>query len=219
MNESSHLNDEGEEVTYRRPSIFSELPTGPGKWIFVVLGLGVAVMLFYAVRGLGSMRGDVSVRLQGQGVDQLKAGALVVVGTQPVGKVARIEILDSAPLAALEIERKQADRIPASSRFAVESLNDWIPGNIGVRISPPATSGGDKPIQDGALIHTPDRFLPLEIPPKFYLLIGAFVVIVAVIIVIVGLLRDWIRGSILILFTGIALFVVYRYLNGIISAP
>ena len=219
MDESSNQNDAGEDIEYRRPSIFRELPTGPGKWLLVILGLGTAAMLFYAVRGFGSIRGDVAIRLQGQGVDQLQAGALVVVGTQKVGKVARIEIRNSAPIADLEIERKQAVRIPGSSRFAVESLNDWIPGNVGVRIYRPETTGSDEPIVDGALVRTPDRFLPLEIPPKFYLLIAASVAIIVIIIVIVGLLRNWIRGGILILVTAIVLIAAYSYLNGLISPP
>jgi len=125
-------------------------------------------------------RENLHLSLHGAGVDRLQPGDRVVVAVEPVGHVQEVRADGNRAEARLVLKRRQAERIPWESEFRVESLNDWMPGNLGVRIRVPESRGGLEPLRDGAALRATDSFLPPEIPVRFYYLIGAAMLVVAI---------------------------------------
>jgi hypothetical protein len=221
---------ESNTMARKRPGSF---PTSPAdvadwpKWFWrmpprtraVVVGGAVALLavVIWSTSGWwasGGLAGNVHVDLHGAGVAELQPGARVVMGSIPVGEVVGREIRDGVPVAEVAVHGRHARQIPQSSRFEVDSLNQWMPGNLGVRIRGPKRPSDEPPLADGAEIETVDRALPPAVPERFYLLVGLSVAAVLVLALLARFLR-----SLAILLVGIAvLAAVLVYLSGTIAA-
>lgn len=166
-----------------------------------------------AARWFGSA-GDVRVYLRGPGVGELAVGAPVAIGSVQVGRVAGFDLRDGRQVADLRIERRYRRQVSAASRFQVCSLNHWVPGNLGVRVGPPAAGGNRGELVDGAVIQAADAVLPAEIPPRFYLLVAGSVLAMAVVVIVGKVLR-----SVATIVAGAAVILaVIAHLTGAISA-
>jgi hypothetical protein len=183
-------------------------------------GVGLAIpigLICWLVSGGSPLHGDLKVHLHGPNVDRLNVGVPVVLGTQRVGQVIRVASLDGRLVADLQLERAYAVQLPVDSQFSVESLNDWLPGNIGVRVHLPEAKTPFAPLRDGATIQAAELVLLAEVPPRFGILVLAAIVVLIVAIVIAGLLRDWIRRAITMLVAVAIIWGAYLYFSGVIS--
>jgi len=155
---------------------------------------------------------DVHVQLSGCGVSQLKPGAFVVLGTTVVGEVTKCD--NYAGVTELRIDKDYAAQVPCSSQFEVDSLNTWMPGNLGVRIRAPMVTN-ERAIADGARIQAVERVLPAVVPERFYWLIASCAGGLIVLIVLARVLR-----SLLLFALGCgAILAVAFYLHGTITPP
>ena len=82
---------------------------------------------------------DVRIELQGSGVSILKPGAGVIFGSTEVGQVEKVAESAGGSLAVVRLNKDFVATIPQASQFEVDSLNDWLPGNVGVRVFPAST--------------------------------------------------------------------------------
>lgn len=179
-------------------------------WLTIIVA---AMTAWRAVSGCFAGIGDLDVYLRGPGVTELHPGGWVVIGCQQVGRVAGFEVREGEQVAHLGIEGRYRSQIPSRSRFEVCSLNVWWPGRVGVRISAPEDSAPNVPVPDGALVQTCNTVLPVDIPPRFYLL----VVLMAVALVLLVLVGRALR-SVATIVSGIAIIVaVVVHLSGLIS--
>lgn len=197
-----------------------------------VLTLSIAVVVialtlvmftgFLATYWLGK-RGELDIYLYGKGVDCLEEGAMIVLDIQPVGQVRAIEMQGTRQTAHLVIDQEMSTQIRAGSIFRVESLNDWMPGNVGVRVYAPKDSAQSPPVEDDTVVQASDMFLPPEIPPKFYLLVvGALVVVSVTVALGVAAYRVFhqIGMAIGVFLIGLlVLSIAYQYFSGRISVP
>jgi len=94
----------------------------------------------------------------------------------------------------------------------VDSLNDWLPGNVGVRVFPTATDT-HPPMVDGSRVQTSARALPPWVPAGFYIVLAGIVVVLAGVVVVAWLMR---RVIVLVVAAAVIAGVIV-YLNGIIS--
>lgn len=199
------------------PSLVGRLNAVPrsvwGGSALVIVLLAAVPWLF----GFARFQSDYHVRLHGPGVDHLEVGAPVALGIQRIGQVTSVETHEGRITADLTIRRTHAMELPTETVFMVASLNDWLPGNVGVRVFVPETGHSFERLADGSLIHTPEQLLPIEIPPRFYLLIAVAVGLIIVVLVIAGLLRDWIRGVVMVLITLAIIAVAFLCLSRVIS--
>lgn len=178
--------------------------------------IAVAVVVWtggrWIVRAAGPQ--DVRIELHGPGVGQLKPGALVVLGSTEVGQVERVGELGGEATALMRVDKDFVSQISRTSRFEVDSLNDWLPGNVGVRVYPDMAEI-DSPLVDGARVRTSPRTTPPWAPWGFYVLVATTVLLLAGAMVVAWLMR---RVIVLIVFAGIMAGIIL-YLNGIISPP
>lgn len=216
--ETSRPNDFDDSDSYRpTTSPFQRIRNVPRRF-WAGAGLTVPVMLVCWLAAGGSpLQSDLKVQLHGPNVDRLDVGVPVVLGTQRIGQVTRVASLDGRLVADLQLERAYAAQLPADSQFSVESLNDWLPGNIGVRIHLPEVKTPFAPLRDGATIRASELVLLAEVPPRFGILVLAGIVVLIVAIVISGLLRDWLRRAITMLVAVAILWGAYLYFSGVIS--
>jgi hypothetical protein len=188
----------------------------------VVLALGSVIVLGIVTAKWLDARETMHVYLQGSGVDRLQPGSRVALGVQEIGQVATVELREGAHTAHLVMKRDLAGELPGTSAFQVESLNHWMPGNLGVRVYLPKAAGGAEPLADDVTILAQERFLPPETPVRFYYLIAVAVLVVAVTIAIAVVAARWINrlATLAILACGIlALLAVYAHFSGQITAP
>lgn len=157
---------------------------------------------------------DVRVELLGSGVGLLKPGARVVLGSTEVGQVEQVGESGGEATALVRVEKDFVSQISQSSGFEVDSLNDWLPGNVGVRVRP-ALSETRSPLVDGTRVRVAPRALPPWAPWGFYVVIAASVVVLAGVVVVAWMMR---RAILLIVFAAIFAGIML-YLNGIISPP
>ena len=153
---------------------------------------------------------DVHVRLSGCGVSQLRLGALVVLGTTVVGEVTKCD--DLAGVVELRIDKDHAAQVPRSSQFEVDSLNAWMPGNVGVRIRAPIVVE-DREIAEGARVQAVELVLPAVVPQRFYWLVASCAGVIVLLVVLARVLR-----SLLLLALGSgAILAVLFYFHGTIT--
>ena len=184
-------------------------------------GLAVIVVLGFVAARVIHARENVDVYMIGSGVDHLEEGAVVAMGMEPIGRVCDVGIRDGEHEAHLEIKREYAEQIPSTSQFGVESLNHWMPGNLGVRVDPRGATSAE-PIREDDRVRASNKFLPPEIPPRFYLLLlGAAFVIAGTIALALFLYKLVSKIAMLIaLAVGLLILVAaYQYFNGQITAP
>lgn len=157
--------------------------------------------------------GDLDVYLRGRGVDHLKEGAWVVIGSQQVGRVGGFEVREGEPVARLQVEGKYRRQIPSTSRFEVSSLNVWVPGRVGVRILCSTQPLKSEPLPDGALVQTANTVLPADVPPRFYLLVAASIAGLIGLSILAKVMK-----SVAVVVSGVALIVaIIAHLSGLVS--
>lgn len=185
--------------------------------------MAVLIGLSWLAAGLLGLTGDVDVYLQGNYVDQLDEGAPVAVGTIPIGRVTEVSLREGRPTARLQLDRQHTAGISADSRFSVESLNDWMPGNVGVRVYPPAQPGDAPQIKQGASVEAINHaFAPPHVPPKFFLLVGLGLVVLIVVGVLAVVLYRWVSAlsTLIAVALGIAILLFgYLYFQNNITSP
>ncbi|MFC1596999.1 hypothetical protein ACFL5Q_03540 [Planctomycetota bacterium] len=184
-------------------------------------GLAVIVVLGFVATRVIHARENVDVYMFGSGVDHLEEGAVVAMGVEPIGRVCDVRIRDGEHEAHLAIKREYAEQIPSTSEFQVESLNHWMPGNLGVRVDPRGPTSAE-PIRDDDRVQASNNFLPPEIPPKFYiLLLGAALVVGATIALALFLYKLVSKIAMLVVLAIGLLFLIaaYQHFNGQITAP
>jgi len=187
-----HLGEDSPEEFLDSMERRFEIPGVVGYLLIAIAGFALLSVLWQAVRRLpgGRSSGDVHVVLCGDGVSELRPGDRVVLGSVQVGEVEQTSLRDGEVLAELRIDGKHAAEIPESSRFEVDSLNQWVPGNLGVRIrSDPARA--DRPsLVDGAEIEAAKRTLPPTVPERFYPLVALGVGAIVVLVICARVLRS-----------------------------
>ncbi len=190
--------------------------------VLVVVLAGVIVLGFVTAY-LVDATGNVNVYLFGSGVDKLAEGAVVAMDVLPVGSVREVGPRDGKLAAQLAIRRAYAEQIPQrASRFRVESLNEWTPGNLGVRVYVSEDVAGAQPIRDGDFVEAENQFLPPIIPPKFYLLVFLGLLMIAVVIAIAMVAYKWVSRlvTLIVVVAGILLLVLgYQYFDNKITPP
>lgn len=183
--------------------------------------LALAILLI--VSGMIPIQGDFDVYLTGPGIQKLSAGSPVAMGLQEVGHIKRIENREGVPVAHVVIQREIAEQLPQDSKFAVESFNEWIPGNLGVRVYKPSTPGSSSPIEDESTFETNNEILPPDLPPKFYLLVVVGLLAIAVVLglacAIYKTIKNLFSAAIILAIGAAILLAVYIHLNGSITAP
>ncbi len=197
------------------PGWSGSLPPITGKFL---VGLGVVALLVAAwpfVAKLTHRMSGLDVFVRGHGVSELQPGARVVLDSQEVGRVIGSEIRGGQRFAHVRIDGKYARQIPRESQFEVDSLNEWMPGNLGIRLRCPTSPTSSDVLGTGTEVDAVERILPPAIPPRFYLLVGACCVVVVLLIALARLVRAG-----LIIVVGIAVIVaVLAHLNGMITVP
>lgn len=86
--------------------------------------------------------GSDAIQLHGPDVDRLTVGAPVMLGQVQIGEVGRIAVASGQQYAELTFQDEFKGQITSEHRFRIESLNRILPGNIGVRVLPPAVDLG-----------------------------------------------------------------------------
>lgn len=107
--------------------------------LFQLAGLLVlaGLLLWGSIQWLTSDADDL-IRLTGSNVSELEKDAAVMLDGVQVGKVVSVGLDGGEATAMLTIDGQYVDQIPKGSRFEVDSLNNWLPGNVGVKVVPPA---------------------------------------------------------------------------------
>lgn len=186
----------------------------------LIIGLGVVIVLLLVVPVLwnaakSAVSRDIHVYLRGCGVEELQPGHRVVIGTVPVGEVMGIDLRDGVQMAELRLDGKYVGQVAAGSRFEVDSLNQWMPGNLGIRVYPTGQKEGVQPLENRAVIQAVPRTLPPAIPKRFYAVVAVSVVAIALLLAIAKALQRW-----LILLIGLAIMAAgLIYLSRMVTLP
>lgn len=130
-----------------------------------------------------------AIALRGSDVAQLAPDAAVVMDGIRVGSVDKVRLENGQAVADLLIDKEVAEQIPARSRFKVETLNEVMPGNVGVKISssqsPAAVARpmdaepalGGRSLSQVREALADESVLPASTPTGMYLLIGAAILV------------------------------------------
>ena len=178
------------------------------------------VVIFLAFIWWGSRGGRtptrvLSIYLRGSGVSELEIRDRVVLGTVQIGEVVEKGVWQGKPIVKLWIDRRYAGQLDVNSQFEVDSLNQWMPGNHGVRIRATEVSGQHPFLADDSVITARERTLPSGIPENFYLVVGVSCVALAVVIAVARILR-----SLLLLLIGVlTLIAVIIFLARAVNLP
>jgi len=139
---------------------------------------GIALAVWLTTRLLtGAILGDGTIYLTGPNVEHLSENARVVVGKRVIGSVTNIGLRDGQYAATLSIERAAMRELSSDAEFEVASLNDWMPGNIGVRIRPNSANAAER-LANGDRMIAKSSVLPPVIPQKFWLVVAGCALIV-----------------------------------------
>jgi len=185
------------------------LPSSLRPWLvgFSIVAVVVAVALW--IMSILPFTGRVEIHLQGPGVDALAEGAPVVLGRQEIGRVKEVALQEGRPTARLLIDGDVARELPGDSSFTVASLNQWLPGNLGVVVKPTTQSRSSQSLQHGAIYRTDSSPLPRSLPRGFYWLAAAGAVVLIVATIFARILKTW-----LLLLAALAgVVAVLSYLN------
>jgi hypothetical protein len=208
--------DDAESGEDHRPSWIDDWRPLAKHGAMALAAAAVVLVLWTSAQWLWAAAGprDLRVSVQGCGVPMLSNGARVVLGTRQIGEVERVDDDHGEKLARLRIDHRHAEQLPANAEFEVDSLNEWLPGNVGIRVRSRAGSEGPR-LAEGAGVTAVDRILPPVVPWKFYPLVGACLLAVMV------LYRLAVRlEKILVFLIGVAVIVAgLMYLNGVVSPP
>ena len=193
-------------------------PLASGGWVLpasvrpLLIGFSAVAVVIAAVLWIMSIlpfAGRVEIHLQGPGVEALDEGALVVLGRQEIGRVSDVVLREGQPTARLLIDGDVARELPRDSSFTVASLNQWLPGNLGVVVKPTTQSRTSQSMQHGAVYRTDSSPLPRSLPMGFYWLAAAGAVVLIVATIFARILKTW-----LLLLAALAgVVAVLSYLN------
>ena len=214
-----HLGEDSPEEFLDSAEAGFEMPSAVGYLLIALAACALLAVLWQVVRRLpgGRSSHDVHVVLHGDGVSELGLGDRVVLGSVQVGEVEEATVRDGAVLAELRIDGEYAEEIPESSRFEVDSLNQWVPGNLGVRIRPGRAQTDAPSLVDGAKIEAAKRTLPPTVPERFYLLVALGVGAIVVLVICARVLRS--IAWMVIVAGALILLAVFLHLGGTIVGP
>jgi hypothetical protein len=158
---------------------------------------------------------DVTVSIHGGPVEKLLPGAKVVMGSVEVGEVTATDVQGGLPSADIRIVGTYAQQIPHTSQFEVTSLNEYMPGNVGIQVHAPMNPSSAASIADGAHIRVMETPLPPEVPAKFFVVLGIGLVGVVVVLALAKLFKS----ELMILAGVLLLIAALLFLSGMITVP
>lgn len=140
--------------------------------VFLGVLVGVAALVLMLVQ---RVKGPFRIKGTGPGVEELATRARVVLEDEEVGFVEWIGSEEGQPVARIKLQEGLRDRLGRKSKFLVGSINEYFPGNVGIRILPvPPSESGDV-VSDDAIVTLETNSLP-GFPPKFWLAIAILAV-------------------------------------------
>ncbi|MCM2374570.1 MlaD family protein [Aporhodopirellula aestuarii] len=188
-----HFEESLTQTDSELPFVDDEGFTMPGFAIAILVVVLVCLLAWWGWSSLGTAKSRLMLR--GSDVNQLEAGAAVVLDGIQVGSVESVDIQPSGPVATLGIDHEIASRLPHDCVFDIGALSPVMPGNIGVTIKRPTTNFtvlhgdlardgesdlGGRSLADVREALADDSILPASTPSGMYLLIGVAVLVLAV---------------------------------------
>ena len=137
----------------------------------VVGGLIICAALVGAVLILTGASGPFVILGRGDAVKDLDINARVVISGKEVGEVTEFRLVRGEEVAVLRMSDELRGQLGKRTRFIVASVNQWVPGNIGIILDPVASRNSDDTIKSGESVQL-EKAIVAEMPSKAWMGIG-----------------------------------------------
>lgn len=196
----SEMDSEGESS-----GRFLRWPTIRRSGVVSLIICAAAVGSFFILAGAG---GPFIILGGGAAVSELDLNARVVVSGKEVGRVTEFRFVKSEQVAVMRMSEELRGQLGKGTRFIVASVNQWVPGNVGVILDPVAPLNSDGVIGSGERVLL-EKAIVAGIPGSALLGLGLVVGVCLVTLVLFKIIKKLVVIALGV--GGLILLVSYFY--------